>query len=160
MSPGDQECEALVLALNRSLATQLTNTGGLDVVVADIVAQFKAQRLPALQVASQLKGDHLLTGTIEKHADTRRFSARIIRVADQAVQWAGNFECSWSTLSEIQSQLLNRVMVIVNSNRSATMRARPREHFGARSADEQERYARVRHAIDTLVTVRDRVYFD
>ena len=53
------------LALNRSLATQLTNTGGLNVVEADIVAQFKAKRLPVLQVGSQLKADHLITGTME-----------------------------------------------------------------------------------------------
>jgi TolB-like protein len=111
------------LALNRSLATQLTNTGGLDVVRADIVAQFKAKRLPVLQVGSQLKADHLITGTMENHADTRRFSARIIRVADQAVQWAGYFDFSWNTLPEIQSQLLDFVMVIVNRNRPPTLPA-------------------------------------
>jgi TolB-like protein/Tfp pilus assembly protein PilF len=158
--PGDQECEALGLALNRSLATQLTNTGGLDVVGPDIVAQFRAKRLPVLQVGAQLKVDHLITGTIEKHAGMRRLSVRIIRVADQAAQWAGHFESSWNTLPEIQSQLLNHVMVIVNRNRPATLQARLVEHFGARSADEQQRYARARHAIDTLVTVRERVYFD
>jgi Flp pilus assembly protein TadD len=51
-------------------------------------------------------------------------------------------------------------MVIVNRNRPATLQARLFEHFGARSADEQQRYARARHAVDTLVTVRERVYFD
>jgi tetratricopeptide (TPR) repeat protein len=51
-------------------------------------------------------------------------------------------------------------MVIENRNMPATLQARLVEHFGARSADEQQRYARARHAIDTLVTVRERIYFD
>jgi len=39
------------------------------------------------------------------------------------VQWAGYFDFSWNTLPEIQSQLLDFVMVIVNRNRPPTLPA-------------------------------------
>src|SRR5215467_1684371 len=157
---GDHECEVLGLAFTRSLQTRLTATDGLEVVRADASSQFKGRTLSVLQVGSRLNVDHLFTTTVEKHKDDRRFSARIVRVADQAVLWAGQFECSWNALVEVQSQLLNDLMVVVNRHRPSTQRSRPREHFAAHSAEEQELYARARHAVDTLITVREQVYFD
>jgi TolB-like protein len=157
---GDQECEAMGHALTSSLGTRLVKTGGLELVPVDISSKFKGKRPPVLQVASRLKADYLLTGTIEKRAEARRFSARIIRVADHSLEWAGHFECSWNTLLEIQSQLLSDVLVVVNRKRPALTRLRPPESFSAQTAEDHELYARARHAVDTLVTVRERVYFD
>jgi Tfp pilus assembly protein PilF/TolB-like protein len=152
--PGDQECQVLGRALIGSLTTRLRHVGGLEVILADQPSQFK---VPALQIAAPLDADHLLSGTIEKYGVARTFSARIIRVSDQALRSAEQFEWSWSTLADIQAKLMNDVMVLVGPSGSA--HSRLHEDLAGSSAEERELYATARHAVNTLVTVRERPFF-
>jgi tetratricopeptide (TPR) repeat protein/serine/threonine protein kinase len=155
--PGDQECRVLGRALIGSLTTRLRHVGRLEVILVDQPSEFTVHTVPALQIAAPLDVDHLLRGTIEKHGIARTFSARIIRASDQAVRSTEQFEWSWSTLADIQAKLMNDVMVLVGPGGPA--HSRLREDFAGNSAEERELYATARHAVNTLVTVRERAFF-
>ncbi len=111
---GDQECELLGRAFTASLNRRLTKTNSLDVVTVDAARQPKGMKMPLSEIGSRLTVDHVLTGTIDKTSNTRRFTERIIRVEDEAVELTSHFECSWETLLEIQSRVVSDVIARVD----------------------------------------------
>ena len=155
----DHECEVLGGVLTGSLGARLMETGSLKVVVDD-APQLRAEKLSIPQIASRLGVDHVLTTTVEKTASAWRLSARILRGTNQTVEWAKSFECSWTSISDVQSQLLNDVMAYLRPDSLVRTKSKNRGALESRSAEEYEQYARAWHAVDTFATVPERVDFD
>ena len=157
---GDLECPALVSSLTSSLKTRLGFPHGAEIAAMGVLPPLQGAKPSPTETEPQVEAGYLLLGTVDSFAAARTFTARIIRVSDEAVVWSGQFDLSRDNLPVIQSQLLREVMTYVNDDAGALSPSKRQGASGALSPEKYQVYGRAQHAVDTLVAVRERPYFD
>ncbi len=89
---GDKEQEYFADGMTDELITELGKIGALRVISRTSVMQYKAMRKPLSDIASKLKVDAVVEGTVLRSGDRVRITAQLIRTATEKHLWAESYE--------------------------------------------------------------------
>jgi TolB-like protein/Tfp pilus assembly protein PilF len=89
---GNAQEEYFVDGLTDALITQLAHTPDLRVVSRTSVMQYKGNRKPLRQIASELDVDAVVEGSVVRSGNRVRITAQLIDVRDDRHLWAQSYE--------------------------------------------------------------------
>ncbi|MCI5044422.1 MAG: hypothetical protein MRY72_06960 [Aquisalinus sp.] len=99
---------------------------------------YKGTELSIKDIASQLRVEHILEGSVRKQADRLRVSVRLIQVADDAVIWSEAFNGSVSDIFDMQetiaTQVASNLEVVLTGAQKAALAKRQTDNLEAHTA--------------------------
>ena len=115
---------ALELGMADTLILRLSN--GRDVVVRPLssVRRYAGIEQDARAAGRELGVDAVLDGSINRSGDSVRVTARLIRVADGASLWGGQFDERWSGVFSVQDSIAAQVAAALDLRLTNTQRLR------------------------------------
>jgi adenylate cyclase len=87
------------------LITRLGRIKGVDIRPTSAVAKFEDTPAASIDVGKELQADAVLDGTVYATEKKVRVTARLLRVADGAVIWSGEFEKLPGEILKLQNEL-------------------------------------------------------
>jgi TolB-like protein/DNA-binding winged helix-turn-helix (wHTH) protein len=140
---GNPQDEYLADGLTELLISDLAKVGGLRVISRTSSMHFKNTRMKLPEIASELKVDALLEGSVLRSGDRIRVTVQLIRGATDARIWSKVYEQDIRDLSDLQVDIARTIaheagLQIGGQTRLTQRRPLNREAF--------EEYLRGRHA--------------
>ncbi|HTI62670.1 MAG TPA: protein kinase [Gemmatimonadaceae bacterium] len=96
--------------LTEELTLALSRLEGLRVVSRTSAASFRGQSLPLAAIAAQLGVEFVVEGSVRRAGDRLRFSAKLIRAAEDAPLWSDTFDRTVSDVFALQDEITSRVV--------------------------------------------------
>jgi serine/threonine-protein kinase len=120
---------ALGEAMTEALTTDLGRISALRVTARSAVMRYKADTLPASQIARNLGVDAVLEGGLERSGDNLRLDLRLISASSGRRLWAQRFDQPFSSRSSIgdavSRSLVSRLKLSVTSSEEHQLHAPP-----------------------------------
>jgi DNA-binding winged helix-turn-helix (wHTH) protein/TolB-like protein/tetratricopeptide (TPR) repeat protein len=105
-----QRDEFLEFGMADALISRLNGSGTLIVRPIDAVRQIQSGPSDAVEAGRKLRVDGVVEGTVQRLNDALRVTARLIRVRDGEVLWAGSIDDTFGNLFSVQDSLARQVM--------------------------------------------------
>jgi DNA-binding winged helix-turn-helix (wHTH) protein/TolB-like protein/tetratricopeptide (TPR) repeat protein len=105
-----QRDEFLEFGMADALISRLNGAGTLIVRPIDAVRQVPSGGSDAVEAGRKLRVDGVVEGSVQKLNDALRVTARLIRVRDGEVLWAGSIDDTFGNLFKVQDSLARQVM--------------------------------------------------
>jgi TolB-like protein/Tfp pilus assembly protein PilF len=153
---GDPEQEFFSDGLTEEMITELgqLHPDRLGVIARTSSMAYKGAKKTAAQVASELRVDYLLEGSVRREGERVRISAQLIRAADQTHLWAQNYDRGLGGVVEVQSQvaraIAERIQLALDPDRRRSPQRTQLVHPGAHEAALRGRYFLERRTPDDL----------
>jgi TolB-like protein/tetratricopeptide (TPR) repeat protein/predicted Ser/Thr protein kinase len=96
--------------LTEELTLALSRLEGLRVVSRTSAASFRGQSLPLAAIAAQLGVEFVVEGSVRRAGDRLRFTAKLIRAAEDAPLWSDTFDRTVSDVFALQDEITSRVV--------------------------------------------------
>jgi TolB-like protein/DNA-binding winged helix-turn-helix (wHTH) protein/Tfp pilus assembly protein PilF len=135
---GDPGQEYFAEGMTDELITELARIPALRVVSRTSImrVQDKGVRKPLQQIASELKVDALVEGTVVRSGDKVRITAQLIDARNDKHLWAQSFESQTSDVLSLQDSVAREIVAQTKTaltlpergNRSGTMHINPAAH--------------------------------
>jgi DNA-binding winged helix-turn-helix (wHTH) protein/TolB-like protein/Flp pilus assembly protein TadD len=114
---------ALELGMADTLILRLSN-GRVVVRPLSAVRRYTGIEQDARTAGRELGVDAVLDGSISRSGDSVRVTARLIRVADGAALWGGQFDERWSNVFSVQDNIAAQVAAALELRLTRTQRQR------------------------------------
>lgn len=105
-----QRDEYLEFGMADALISKLSGAPTLIVRPIDAVRQLPSGGKNAVETGRKLRVDSVLEGSVQKLNDALRVTARLIRVRDGELLWAGSIDDTFANLFTVQDSLARQVM--------------------------------------------------
>jgi TolB-like protein/tetratricopeptide (TPR) repeat protein len=106
---GDKEQEYFADGMTDELITELGKIGALRVISRTSVMQYKATRKPLGDIASKLKVDAVVEGTVLRSGNRVRITAQLVRTATEKHLWAESYEGDLNDVLTLQRDVARGV---------------------------------------------------
>jgi TolB-like protein len=121
-------CQTISEGLTEEIITQiaLLQCEGLAIVSRSSIQQFKQGKRRAGRIASQLKADLLLEGTIRREGTVTRVTTQLVNAARGTISWAKKYESTEAKTLILQGEIAALVArsLAPELSRSATSQSR------------------------------------
>jgi adenylate cyclase len=107
---GDPEQEYFSDGISEDIITDLSKISALHVVSRNTAFTFKGKAVDVGQVASQLKVDHVLEGSVRKAAGRVRITAQLIDAANDDHIWAERYDRDLNDIFAIQDEISHAIV--------------------------------------------------
>src|SRR5436309_4730830 len=107
---GDPEQEYFSDGISEDIITDLSKISALHVVSRNTAFTFKGKAEDVGQVASQLKVDHVLEGSVRKAAGRVRITAQLIDAANDGHIWAERYDRDLNDIFAIQDEISRAIV--------------------------------------------------
>jgi TolB-like protein len=111
------------------LTARLSKIGALKVIAHSSTLRYKGMERTPAEIATDLKVDALLTGSIAKSRDRVRLSAQIIQAGSGQLLWADSYERPLADYGVLQSELVRDVVrnirIALSPEQTAALNERP-----------------------------------
>jgi DNA-binding winged helix-turn-helix (wHTH) protein/TolB-like protein/Tfp pilus assembly protein PilF len=104
--PGD---ELLGIGMAESLVVRLSLVSGLVVRSTPSAARYRGAAQDPLRAARELDVEWVVDGSLQRHGDRLRATARLLRARDGSSAWSGSFEARAADLFDVQDQIASRL---------------------------------------------------
>jgi TolB-like protein len=125
MTSGDTE-KYLGVGIADAVTTQLANVRTLTLRPTAAVIKYEAGALDPRHAGEELDAEHVLSGTLQKSADTYRISMQLIRTADGLPIWGHSYLVARTDLLTIEEQVSQQVADALRVQLRAAGPGRPR----------------------------------
>lgn len=124
----DNDSGYLGIGLADAITTRLANTGQIALRPTSAVLPFKDAQSDPVRVASSLRVQHLVLGTIQPTEHVYRVSLQLTR-ADGIVVWGRSFDEPRAALLQLQDHLAEQIVAALRVELTAAARARLRIRY-------------------------------
>lgn len=100
----------LELGMADSLIARLSTVPGLAVRSIGSVRHYENVSRDPVLAAKELEVTWIVDGSLQRHGDLLRVSARLLHAADGVAAWSGSFDEKFTNVFDVQDQISNRVM--------------------------------------------------
>jgi len=107
---GDPEQEYFSDGISEDIITDLSKISALHVVSRNTAFTFKGKAVDVGQVASQLKVNHVLEGSVRKAAGRVRVTAQLIDAANDSHLWAERYDRDLNDIFAIQDEISHAIV--------------------------------------------------
>lgn len=107
---GDPEQEYFSDGISEDIITDLSKISALHVVSRNTAFTFKGKAVDLGQVASQLKVNHILEGSVRKAAGRVRITAQLIDAANDSHLWAERYDRDLNDIFAIQDEISHAIV--------------------------------------------------
>jgi adenylate cyclase len=107
---GDPEQEYFSDGISEDIITDLSKISALHVVSRNTAFTFKGKAVDVGQVASQLKVNHVLEGSVRKVAGRVRITAQLIDAANDSHLWAERYDRDLNDIFAIQDEISHAIV--------------------------------------------------
>jgi adenylate cyclase len=107
---GDPEQEYFSDGISEDIITDLSKISALHVVSRNTAFTFKGKAVDVGQVASQLKVNHVLEGSVRKAAGRVRITAQLIDAANDSHLWAERYDRDLKDIFAIQDEISHAIV--------------------------------------------------
>jgi adenylate cyclase len=107
---GDPEQEYFSDGISEDIITDLSKISALHVVSRNTAFTFKGKAVDVGQVASQLKVNHVLEGSVRKAAGRVRITAQLIDAANDSHLWAERYDRDLNDIFAIQDEISHAIV--------------------------------------------------
>lgn len=101
----DAENEYLSDGITEEIISALSRVNGLKVISKTSSFFFKGKSLPLAEIASELKVDHLLEGSVQRQGNRVRINAQLIDISDDSTFWSGKWDRELNDLFALQDEI-------------------------------------------------------
>jgi DNA-binding winged helix-turn-helix (wHTH) protein/TolB-like protein/tetratricopeptide (TPR) repeat protein len=147
----DARDELLELGMADSLIARLSTVPGVIVRSMGSVRRYAGPDQDPLHAARDLDVAWIVDGSLQRHGDQLRVTARLLRAADGSAAWSGSFDEKFTGVFEVQDMISARVAQVLAPSLEVIAGARPPQSGlgGTRNTDAYQLYlAAARHAQD------------
>jgi eukaryotic-like serine/threonine-protein kinase len=102
----DPDHEYFVEGTHDALITDLAGISALRVIARSSVMRYKGRETPLPEIASQLKVDIVLTGTVTRLGDQVRITMQLVDVSTEEHLWAGRYERGLPDVVSLQNEIV------------------------------------------------------
>jgi DNA-binding winged helix-turn-helix (wHTH) protein/TolB-like protein/Flp pilus assembly protein TadD len=102
--------EPLELGMADSLIARLSTVPGLVVRSIGSVQRYANAPRDPVRAARELEVTWIVDGSLQRHGDLMRATARLLHAGDGAAAWSGTFDEKFTSVFEVQDQISNRVV--------------------------------------------------
>src|SRR5207302_3809728 len=102
---GDPEQEYFSDGISEDIITDLSKISALHVISRNTAFTFKGKAVDVGQVATQLKVNHVLEGSVRKAAGRVRITAQLIDAANDSHLWAERYDRDLNDIFAIQDEI-------------------------------------------------------
>jgi TolB-like protein/Tfp pilus assembly protein PilF len=108
---GDPDQEFFSDGLTEDMITELGNLrpARVGVIARTTSMVYKGAKKSIAQVASELRVDYLLEGSVRREGNRVRISAQLIRTSDQSHLWAQKYDRELGGIFDVQSQVVRAI---------------------------------------------------
>ena len=145
---GNQDNEYFSDGLTEEIITRLASVPGLKVISRTSAMHYKGSKKPLPEIASELKVDHILEGSVRSSDGRVRISAQLIDARQDGHIWAENFEHKVQDSFRLQEDIARDVVRGLELKLPARTRRLIRRQ-GTRDAQAYELFQRGRYAWNT-----------
>ena len=145
---GNQDNEYFSDGLTEEIITRLASVPGLKVISRTSAMHYKGSKKPLPEIASELKVDHILEGSVRSSDGRVRISAQLIDARQDGHIWAENFEHKVQDSFRLQEDIARDVVRGLELKLPARTR-RLIGRQGTRDAQAYELFQRGRFAWNT-----------
>jgi adenylate cyclase len=107
---GDPEQEYFSDGISEDIITDLSKISALHVVSRNTAFTFKGKAVDVGQVATQLKVNHVLEGSVRKAAGRVRITAQLIDAANDGHLWAERYDRDLNDIFAIQDEISHAIV--------------------------------------------------
>ena len=138
----DARDELLALGMADSLIAQLSTVPGLAVRSIASVRRYAGSEQDALAVARALDVAWIVDGSLQRHGERLRVTARLLRASDGSSAWSGRFDEQATSVFDMQDSISARVAQVLASTLTVGVgRLTPSAHpGGTRNPDAYQLY--------------------
>lgn len=136
----DSRDELLEIGMADSLVARLSTLPGLTVRSTGSVLRYAGSAQDPMDAARALDVDWIVDGSLQRHGDSLRVSARLLRAADGTAAWSGSFDEQVLSLFGVQDQISTKVMLALAPALQATAIALLNDLGGTRSPEAYQLY--------------------
>ncbi len=151
LSAGSKE-DYFADGLTEVLITDLGKIGRLRVIARPAVMKYKGSRLPLAEVASQLKVDGIVIGSVARSGNRVRITAQLFHAATDRQLWSESFERDLTDVLEMQREAARSIAAGVRVQLTPQEQARLGKarsvHPEAYEAYLKSRFLYIRHSKD------------
>lgn len=101
--------ELLEVGMADSLIARLSTIPGLVVRSTGSVLQYAGPVQDPVRAARELNVTWIVDGSLQRHGDLVRATARLLHAPDGVAAWSGGFDEKFTSVFEVQDQISNRV---------------------------------------------------
>lgn len=97
--------------ITEEITSQLArlDSSRLGVIARTSAEQYRAAPKPVLEIARELSVNYVLEGSIQRHENSVRIHAQLIRASDQTHFWSETFDRPWDSWLSVQTEVARRV---------------------------------------------------
>lgn len=106
---GNREQDYFADGLTEALITNLAKIQALKVISRTSVMQYKATKKPLNEIASELKVDALVEGSVLRSGNRIRITAQLIDGKSDRHMWAEEYERDWQDVLSLQSEVARAI---------------------------------------------------
>jgi TolB-like protein/tetratricopeptide (TPR) repeat protein len=153
---GDPDQEFFSDGLTEELITELGqfNPERLGLIARTSVMPYKTAKKSVRRIASELRIDYVLEGSVRREAERVRITAQLIRASDETHVWAQTYDRELSGIFDVQSRVVraiaDQVQVTLDRDAQAALRRSLAVHPEAYEAALRGRYFLDRRTADDL----------
>ena len=138
----DARDELLEVGMADSLIARLSTVPGLVVRSIGSVRRYAGADQDPLRAASDLDVAWIVDGSLQRHGDQLRVTARLLRAADGSAAWSGRFDEKFTGVFEVQDMISARVAQVLVPSLETVAGARPPQAGlgGTRNTDAYQLY--------------------
>ena len=138
----DARDELLEVGMADSLIARLSTVPGLIVRSIGSVRRYAGADQDPLRAASDLDVAWIVDGSLQRHGDQLRVTARLLRAADGSAAWSGRFDEKFTGVFEVQDMISARVAQVLVPSLETVAGARPPQGGlgGTRNTDAYQLY--------------------
>jgi TolB-like protein/Tfp pilus assembly protein PilF len=136
----DGRDKRLEVGMADSLTARLSVVPGLVVRSTASALRYAGPTQDPVAAARDLDVDWVVDGTLLRHGDQLRATARLLRTADGSAAWSGSFDAAVSDVFAVQDQIGARVAQALAGALSLTGLAQPAELGGTRKPEAYQLY--------------------
>ncbi len=132
----EQADKYLGVSLADALANKFSNLKQITVRPTRTVLKYAESREDASKIGRELQVDAVLDGRIQRVGSSIRVSVQLIRTADNATIWTGNFDDQFTNFFAVQDSISQKVV----QSLALQMNDKERERFNRHGTENAEAY--------------------
>ena len=131
----------LGIGLCDTLITRLSNVSRFAVRPTSTVVRYAEARTEPLAAGRELKVDYVVDGRIRRVGEILRVNVQLLRISEEAICWAGQFDEKWTDVLQLEDSIAEQVAVAIIPQ----MTDAERERLAKRGTDNPEAFEAYLH---------------
>jgi adenylate cyclase len=111
---GDAEQDYFSEGITEDIATDLADGSNFDVIAPSTVAAYQSAATPLRQLGTEFGAQYALDGSVRRHGDNVRVTARLIETDSGKQVWASRYDRAMANIFELQGEIAAAIVSALN----------------------------------------------